>query len=124
MPLTSNRRTALLARMFNGTAGTWDTTFTLALFTSDPGDTGASGEVTGGSYARQSITFSTAASAACNNTAQIDFTGMPVATVTHVGIFNATTTFLGGGALSASKTTASGDTLRFAATTGIVASIS
>ena len=41
------------------------TTYYLALFTSDPSTTGASGEVTGGSYARQSIAFGSATSGSC-----------------------------------------------------------
>ena len=54
------------------------TTYYLALFTTDPGTTGASGEVTGGSYARQPITFGTAAAGSVASTDSQLFTSLPV----------------------------------------------
>jgi len=61
------------------TAGNY--TFTLpmflALFTTDPGTSGASGEVTGGSYARQTITFGLPASGVVTSTDAQNFTSMP-----------------------------------------------
>ena len=92
------------------------TTPYVSLHTADPGETGAS-EATGGSYARQSAAFDAASAGATANSAIIDFTLMPAATITHVGIWDASTSgnFLWGGALAASKTTNSGDTFRIAA---------
>lgn len=92
------------------------TTVYVSLHTGDPGETGAS-EATGGSYARQSAAFDAAASGATANSGTISFTGMPAATITHVGCWDALTTgnFLWGGALSASKATNSGDTFQIAA---------
>ena len=87
----------------------------LALFTQSPTDTGSTtNEVTGGSYARQTITFGTgAASGTISNTADIEFTSMPGATVTHVGIFaDATDNMLFHGALSSSKAVDAGDTFK------------
>jgi hypothetical protein len=83
----------------------------VSLHTADPGETGAS-EATGGSYARQSASFGAAASGAIANDAAISFTAMPAATITHVGVWDASSAgnFLWGGALAASKTTNSGDT--------------
>lgn len=63
----------------------------VALFTADPGETGASNEVTGGSYARQQAAFGAAASGTLSNSANIDFTLMPAATVVAWGIFDAST---------------------------------
>jgi hypothetical protein len=61
------------------TAGNY--TFTLpmflALFATDPGTSGASGEVTGGSYARQTITFGLPASGVVTSTDAQNFTSMP-----------------------------------------------
>lgn len=54
----------------------------MALFT-DAGTT----EVTGGSYARQAITWGAASGGAKNISANCVFTGMPTATVTHAGIY-------------------------------------
>jgi len=80
---------------------------------SDPGETGAS-EATGGSYARQAGSFGVAAAGAVSNDAALNFTGMPAATITHVGAWDAATVgnFLWGGALTASKTTNAGDTFQ------------
>ena len=54
------------------------TTYYLALFTTDPGTTGASGEVSGGSYARQVIQFGTAAAGSVASTDSQLFTNLPV----------------------------------------------
>ena len=76
-------------------------------------------EVTGGSYAMQTIVFSdptSAAPAVTSNNATISFTSMPATTVTDIGIWDSTGTPVrrAFGALTASKTTGSGDTLSFA----------
>ena len=97
------------------TAYTGPVSLYLSLHTADPGKTGAS-EVTGGSYARQAVTFGTFATGQASNTAKIDFTSMPAATVTHIGIWDASTagTFHQSGALTASVTVTAGNTLEFA----------
>jgi len=86
----------------------------VSLHTADPGLTGTS-EVTGGSYARQLGSFSSAAARASASDADIDFAGMPAATITHVGIWDAVTAgnFIWGGALTASKAVGAGETLHF-----------
>lgn len=65
-----------------------DTPF-LALYTEDPTAAGTGDEVTGGSYAREAITFDQTG-AVLSNDAEIRFT-MPTATVTHFGVLNAST---------------------------------
>ena len=98
------------------------TTFTkpsavyVALFTVAPNDAGGGTEVTGGSYARQTATFTAAASGATSNDANIDFANMPAATTVAIGIFDALTSgnLLLWGTLTANKTTDAGDTLRIA----------
>ena len=91
----------------------------LALHTADPAEDGSGAEVSGGSYARQTIDFNAAAGtggAVTNSTAE-DFTDMPACTVTHIGIWDASTSgnLLYHGAVSSSKTVASGDTISLAA---------
>lgn len=73
----------------------------LSLHTGDPGNTGAN-EVTGGSYARQAENFAAASGKALTNSAQINFTGMPVCTVIYLGFWTLVSggTFLGYIALS------------------------
>lgn len=90
-----------------------------ALFERDPGDAPtATDEVTGGSYARQIATFNAAASGSATNDSDIDFTGMPATTVTHVALFDTDTSvnnMLYAGALDTDKTTNDSDTFRISA---------
>jgi hypothetical protein len=103
--------------MLNGTAYTLPTTpMKLALATTASSAAAAGTEVTGGSYARQTIAFGTSAGSGVANTGAVTYTNMPAATVTHCDIYdsNGTPRRALFGALTASKTTASGDTLSFA----------
>ena len=88
----------------------------LALYTTNPtaADTGT--EVTGGSYARQAITFGSVTAGAISNTVAINFTGLPNATITHYGIKSASTggALRGFGALSSSMVSTTGDEMTFA----------
>jgi len=95
------------------------TTYYLALFTTDPGTTGASGEVTGGSYARQSIAFGSASAGSQASTSTQTFTSMPVEAggVPYFGLFTASTsgTYLGGGTTTGlSGAISAGSTVTFA----------
>lgn len=87
----------------------------LALYTSNPtaADTGT--EVTGGSYARQAITFGTITAGAMSNTGALTFSGLPAANITHWGIRDAAS---GGdlkvfGAMSSTTNVVSGDQVQF-----------
>ncbi len=88
----------------------------LALATVTGTNTTAGTEVTGGSYARQTITMGSASAGSSANTNAITYTNMPAATVTGVDIYdsNGTPRRAWAGALSASKTTGAGDPLSFA----------
>jgi len=102
---------------FLGTATyTKPTTVYVGLYTVVPTDAGGGTQVTGGSYARQTATFSAAASGTTSNTGNIDFAGMPAATTVAIGIFDALTAgnLLLWGTLTTNKTTDAGDTLRIA----------
>jgi hypothetical protein len=90
----------------------------VALFTADNGLEGGTitGEVSGGSYARQSVTLSAASDGESSNTADITF---PTATadwgtVTHVALMDAASAgnVLMHSALDASKTVNNGDTFK------------
>lgn len=119
--MASGIATAEIDRMINaslnGTTFTLPTTpMKLALNTATSSDASAGTEVTGGSYARQTIAFGTSAGSGVSNTGAVTFTNMPAATVTNVNIYdsNGTPRRAWWGDLTASKTTASGDTLSFA----------
>jgi hypothetical protein len=79
------------------------TTYYLGLNTSDPGTTGT-GEVTGGSYAREEAAFGAASGGVEATTDAQNFTGMPSESG-GIGYFSLWTlvssgTYLGGGVLS------------------------
>jgi len=92
----------------------------VGLFTAAPSDAGGGTEVTGGSYARvnANTSFGAASGTTMSNDAAITFTTATASwgTVTHFGIFDASTAgnLLIWGALGTSKAVGSGDTASFA----------
>ena len=107
----------VLLHVFGATSYTAPATLYVGLFTSDPGEAGTGTEVSGGSYARQTITFTvTGASAA--NTAAVEFPTATASwgTITYGAIYAVSGgNLLASGALTTSKTIASGDVLRIPA---------
>jgi hypothetical protein len=104
---------ALINATLRNTSYTSPSVVYLALYTDDPTDADTGTEITGGSYARQSITFGAPSNGTSTNSAAIEF---PAATanwgvVTHVGIRDALTSgnLLYHTALDASKTINTGD---------------
>lgn len=106
----------IAGHVFGGAAYTAPATLYVALYTSAPNDAGAGTEVSGGSYARQSMAFTVTADTA-SNTANVEYPKATASwgTVTHFAVLDAVTAgnMLCYGTLTASKTVASGDTLRF-----------
>ena len=109
---------ALVNAVLRNTSYTSPSTVYLALYTSDPTDADSGTEVSGTSYARQSITFGAPSNGVTTNSAAIEFpqAGGSWGTITHVGIRDASTTgnLLFHTALDASKTIATGDVFRIA----------
>jgi hypothetical protein len=105
----------VLDHVFGGVAYSAPATLYLALYTSDPGDDNSGTECSGTSYARQTIAF-TVTNDTASNTSAVEFptAGSAWGTITHVGILDALTSgnLLAHGALTASKTVASGDVFR------------
>lgn len=101
---------AVLDHVLSNTAMTQPTSLQLSLHTGDPGEDGTLNEVTGGSYAKQAITFGAAAAGVATMSNSPSFTNMPAATVTHIAIWDQGANCLFIGDLSASKTVNSGDT--------------
>ena len=91
----------------------------LALHTADPAEDGSGAEVSGGSYARQAITFNAAhaTNGTIDNSSAEEFTNMPGCTVTHIGIWDHASSgnLLYHGSVSTPKTVADGDTISLAA---------
>jgi hypothetical protein len=112
-------RDAVLNVMRNTGISAITTTY-VSLHTADPGLTGASEVTAGGnSYARQDATFGAPGDGGGGrqiaNTAAITWTDMPSVTVTHVGLWDASTVgnFLYGDALTASQVVNAGGTFEF-----------
>ena len=105
----------ILDHALGTTTFTKPTTVYVALFTTNPVDAGSGTEVTGGSYARQSVTFASASTSSGTTTAVsnagVTFTNLPTATITHMALYDASTSgnLLYYGALTASKSVTSGD---------------
>lgn len=93
----------------------------LGLWTADDGlESGTiTSEVSGGSYARETIAFDNAASGSTSNTSTVTFTTATAnwGTITHVAIMDASTggNVLFHGAVTTSKTIENGDTFQVSA---------
>jgi len=79
---------ALVNHVFRNSALTSPTTVYLALYTVDPGDADSGTEVTGGSYARQSITFGAPTLGVTSSVGNITFptATAPWGTVVAIGV--------------------------------------
>jgi len=115
MSFTNFLETEILDHVFAGAAYTAPSTKYIGLFTAAPGEAGGGTEVSGNAYARQSMAFTTSGDTTSNNAA-VEF---PTATgswgtITHVGIFDASTSgnLMVYATLTASKAIASGDVFR------------
>lgn len=89
----------------------------VSLHTADPGDTGASEHGATAGYTRKIIGFS--GSGPISNAANVEFAQATVnysAAITHFGVWDALSSgnFLGGSALTTSRTISTGDIPRFA----------
>lgn len=114
MSLSDTFETRVLQWLLTTGSPVRPTAWHVGLFTAAPGEAGGGTEVSGGSYARQSVTFSVTGNTA-SNTADLDF---PVATgdwgtITHVGIFDASTSgnLIAYAAVDTAKTINTGDIL-------------
>ena len=109
---------ALINGTLRATTYTAPTTVYVALYTSDPTDADTGTEVSGTSYARQSVTFDAPSNGASTNSAAVEFpqAGGSWGTITHIGLRDASTAgnLLYHTPLDASKTIATGDVFRIA----------
>lgn len=115
MSFSNTFETHVLDYVFTTDILTRPTAWYLALFTANPGDGDTGTEVSGGGYARQSVTF-TVTNDTASNTAAIEF---PTATanygtVSHVGVYTASSggTLIAHAALTSSKAIETGDVFR------------
>ena len=118
MSFSDTFETRVLTWVFTNSSATRPTAWYVALFTSAPNDAGGGTEVSGGAYARQSVTFSVSGNTATNSGAiEYPTATAGYGTVTHVGVFDASSggNLIAYAALTASKTIDTGDVLRLPA---------
>jgi len=110
---------ALINVTLRATSYTAPTTVYVALYTTDPTDADTGTEVTGGSYARTSVTFAAPSNGVTTNSADVTFPTCTLAwgTVTHIGLRDASTSgnLLYHTPLDASKTIDLGDIFKITA---------
>ncbi len=111
---------AILDHVLRNTTFTSPTTIYVGLFTTMPADDGTGGvEVSGGSYARQSVAFDAASGGSTSNTALVTFPTATASwgTVLGIGLFDALSggNLLYYGTLTTSKAVGNGDTISFSA---------
>lgn len=104
---------ALVNGTIRGTTYTAPTTVYVALYTTDPTDADSGSEVSGGSYARQAVTFGAPSNGVSTNSGAVTFPTATASwgTITHVGVRDASSAgnLLYYAPLTVSKTIASGD---------------
>jgi hypothetical protein len=90
MTMTNSDGAAILNAMRGTGYAAW--TPYLVAFTADPTVAGATtNELTGGSYARQAVTFGVPSSKSTNNTAAVTFSATAGTVITHIGLADAVT---------------------------------
>jgi hypothetical protein len=107
----------LLKHAFTNTTYTPAATMYVGLYTAAPTDAGGGTQVSGGSYARVSVSFSVSGTGTlCTNSAAVEFTAATASwgTIVAVGVFDASTAgnLLAWADLTVSKTIDTGDIFR------------
>lgn len=106
----------VLDHVLRNTSYTSPTTVYVGLFTTDPTDAGSGTEVSGGSYARQTLSVTTASGGIVTSSADVTFPQATASwgTVTHLGLLDAITSgnLLMHTALTTSKSIDNGDILK------------
>ena len=115
MSFSNYLETEILDHVFAGNAYSAPATIYIGLHTSNPDEDDSGTEVSGGSYARQSMAFTVSGDTA-SNSAAVEFPTATASwgTISHVGLYDASTAgnLLAYAALSSSKAIDSGDVFR------------
>jgi hypothetical protein len=109
---------ALINATLRATTFTSPSVVYVGLYTADPTDAGSGTEVSGGSYARQSVTFGAPSNGVSTNSAAVEFPQCTSTwgTISHIGILDASTSgnLYYHTALDSSKTIETGDVFKIA----------
>jgi hypothetical protein len=114
MAILTTERDAILNAYCRGTSYAGNASLFLSLHIGDPGNTGAS-EFTSYAGTRPAVTFGVASGQASLNDAPVVYDLNGGGTVTHAGLWTATSggTFKGGGILAAAKVVSLGQSVLF-----------
>jgi hypothetical protein len=108
---------AVINAVLRNTSYTSPETVYVGLYTSDPTDANTGTEVSGGSYAREAVTFGAPSNGVSSNSALIEFNQATAnwGTVAYMGISDASSggNLLFHGALTSSKVIENGDVFKF-----------
>lgn len=108
----------ILDHVLRNTSYTSPTTVYVGLYTSDPADDNSGTEVTGGSYARQILSVTTATAGIVTSSADVTFPQATAAwgTISHIGLLDAVSSgnLLMHTALTTSRDVEVGDVLKIA----------
>jgi len=109
----------IIDHMLRNQSFTPPSTLYVALYTVAPSDSGGGTEVSGGSYARQTVTFTAASAGATSNSADIAFPQATAdwGTIVAIGILDASSAgnLLAWGTLTTNKTINNGDQFKILA---------
>ena len=114
MAILTTERDAILNAFARGTSYAGNASLFLSLHTGDPGNTGAS-EYTGYAGTRPAVAFAVSSGQTSLNSAQVVFEISGGGTITHAGLWTATSggTWKGGGILAASQVVVNGNAFLF-----------
>lgn len=122
MSMSDYLEAKLLSHVLRASFYTPPDTVYVALFTAGPSDSSSGTEVTGGSYARQAVTFAAPSSGSSASSSSVTFTNMPAASIVGAALMDAAT---GGNVLfwvATTRTTTAGENL-YLAVGGVTAAL-
>lgn len=116
MSLSDTYETTTLNWLFTANTATRPTSWTIGVFTVAPTDSTAGTEVSGGSYARQSIAF-TVTNPTATNTSAVEWPAATAdwGTIVACAVFDQSSVMIAYASLTTSKTISNGDVLRLPA---------
>ncbi len=112
--LTDAIENAVADALVGGTAVQSTAPISVRLMSANGDDTTAGTEVTGGSYAAQTVTFAAASGGSVASNADVTFTNMPTGDVVGIELWDATPTRIAYAPLASTKSLVLGDSLTFA----------
>ena len=115
MPFTTSTAQKIINKILRNTDFAHPAALYVSLHTADPGETGANEVAPGGyTYTRQAVNFDAPAGKATQNSALLEWLNMPAVTITHLGLWDASSAgnFWWGGPFSSQVPLSAGNTFQ------------